>query len=149
MQFCITQPRCLCVAGVRMDKSIVSVPVDTHATETGFHRQDAKRYRVQSAIFESPVRSHSKAVLTVRTTAHGFAGIVNNAAVTAGDLDGLTHLIPDDLELLSKFQIHLLLTASTRTLKFRPRKIFGQRSFVPALKRNNAHLKTPPKNRVA
>nr|DAF48422.1 MAG TPA: hypothetical protein [Siphoviridae sp. ctWhl2] len=146
---CITQPRCLCVAGVRVNKSIVAVPVDAHTSEASFHRQNPQCHRVQTAIFEPPVCGHPIAMLAVRTAAHGFAGIVNNAAVAAGDFDGPTHLIPDDLKFLSKLRIYLLLTASTRTLELRPCKIFGQRGFVPALKRNNAHIKHSPKNQVA
>ena len=134
------EPRRFRATGVGVDKGSTAVPVDADAAEPHGLSKDAQCHRVDTPILRPPVRCHAVAVLGVRASAHGLAGVVRDAAVARRDLQRAVHLVPDELELFGQLRVHRLLSAAAGTLELRLGKVLGERGLIPAQERNDAQL---------
>ena len=95
---------------------------------------------VHGTVEGAPVCGHAIAVLAVRTAAHVFAGIVNNAAVAAGDLERNAQYLPDALQLVHQLCVdHLGGALTALALELVSGEVFAQCSGVTALIGYDAH----------
>ena len=129
----IAQPRCLCIAGIGVYDGTAVIPVDAHRLEI-LGGDDAQGHRIDAAVHHAPVCRHTIAVLGIRTSANGFAGIVRDATVSAGHLDGLAQLIPDGLKFFDQLRIDHLAAASAGTLEVLAAEVLAQSRCVAGLK---------------
>ena len=127
----IAQPRCLCIAGIGVYDGTAVIPVDAHRLEI-LGGDDAQGHRIDAAV-------HTIAVLGIWASANGFAGIVRDATVSAGHLDGLAQLIPDGLKFFDQLRIDHLAAASAGTLEVLAGEVLAQGRCVAGLIDNDSH----------
>ena len=135
----IAQPRCLCIAGIGVYDGAAVIPVDAHRLEI-LGGDDAQGHRIDAAVHHAPVCRHTIAVLGIWASANGFAGIVRNAAVSAGHLDGLAQLVPDGLKFFDQFRIDHLASTPAGALEVLAGEVLAQGRCVAGLIDDDSHV---------
>lgn len=95
---------------------------------------------VSSYVTDAPVCRHPIAVLGIWASANGFAGIVRDATVSAGHLDGLAQLIPDGLKFFDQLRIDHLASTPAGALEVLAGEVLAQGRCVAGLIDDDSHV---------